>query len=108
MAAEQANKGLMDQYGEQAVVVNDLEKEVVALRGEVLNEQATNQQIKDQLEIELQAKEQYQKEAEELKKQLDLSKAKFPTLKAALIEEMDDKIAIVEQRFLNVKKKERA
>ncbi|HOH17783.1 MAG TPA: hypothetical protein PK087_00530 [Bacilli bacterium] len=104
MAAEQANKGLMDQYGEQAVVVNDLEKEVVALRGEVLNEQATNQQIKDQLEIELQAKEQYQKEAEELKKQLDLSKAKFPTLKAALIEEMDDKIAIVEQRFLNVKK----
>ncbi|MGD9604798.1 MAG: hypothetical protein AB7V00_01420 [Bacilli bacterium] len=104
IAAEQANQQLMEEYGKQAVVVNDLEKEIVTLRGEVLKKQTETVQVKDQLENELKVKKQYQKETEELKKQLELSKAQIPVVKASLKEEMTNKIVALEKQYQEEKK----
>lgn len=102
--AEQANQQLMDQMGRQAVVVNDLEKEVVSLRGEVLNEKTISQQMKTQLENEQKNQEKHQKEIEQLKKQVELSKEQIAQAKATLKDEMAKKVQALDKQYQEEKK----
>jgi hypothetical protein len=98
-AAEKGKRDLEEKLTKQTAIVNQLEKEIASLRGEVLKGTAKSANLEAKAEAAPKTDAKLLKENESLKAQLEKAKNNLAAIRAAAKAEMNEKLSGISKQF---------